>query len=77
MVDYKITYLDVTHNRRVSFSESIGVKNPYMPLAMFMAAVAIISKYPADYPCVQITTRSGKRRLVSEVIFTAPCVPVS
>ena len=25
MVTYKITYLDVTHGRRVSFSDAIGV----------------------------------------------------
>lgn len=74
MVTYKITYLDVTHNRRVSFSDAIGVKESYMPLDMFIASIAIIAKYPLDYPCVQITTRSGKLKIKSNVIFTAPCV---
>lgn len=74
MVTYKITYLDVTHNKRVSFSDAIGVKDPFMPLEMFMACIAIITKYPLDYPCVQVTTRSGKLQIKSNVIFTAPCV---
>lgn len=77
MVGYKITYLDVTSGKRVSFSDSLGVKESYMPLDMFMASIAIIAKYPLDYPCVQITTRSGKLKIKSNVIFTAPCVPRS
>lgn len=73
MVTYKITYLDVTHGRRVSFSDAIGVKEPFMPLEMFMACIAIITKYPLEYPCVQVTTRCGKLLIKSNVIFTAPC----
>lgn len=77
MVTYKITYLDVTHGRRVSFSDAIGVKDAFMPLDMFMVCIAIITKYPLHYPCVQVTTRSGKLQIKSNVIFTAPCVPRS
>ena len=74
MVNYKITYHDVTHGKRDSFSDAIGVKEPFMPLDMFMACITIITKYPLDYPCVQVTTRSGKFQIKSNVIFTAPCV---
>ena len=75
MVTYKITYLDVTHGRRVSFSDAIGVKEPFMPLDMFVACIAIITKYPSDYPFIQITTRSGELLIKSNVLPIAPCIP--
>lgn len=59
MSDYKISFVSVSLGRRISFAEYVGVKCDFMPVEMFIAACAIISKHPED--CV----------ISSKVVFKA------
>ena len=71
MSDYKISFVSVSLGRRISFNEYIGVKGEFMPVDMFVVACALISKYPEEFPCVKIVSRSEDCVVTSEVIFKA------
>lgn len=71
MSDYKISFVSVSLGRRISFAEYVGVKCDFMPVEMFIAACAIISKHPEDFPCLKIVSRSEDCVISSKVVFKA------
>lgn len=69
MADYKITFVSVSLGRRISFAEYVGVKGDFMPVDMFVAACAIISKHPEDFPCLRIISRDENCVITSKLLF--------
>lgn len=71
MSDYKISFVAVSLGRRITFNEYVGVRGEFMPPEMFIAACAIISKHPDDFPCLKIVSRSEDCVISSKVVFKA------
>lgn len=69
MSDYKISFVAVSLGRRITFNEYVGVRGEFMPPEMFIAACAIISKHPEDFPCLKIVSRSEDCVISSKVVF--------
>lgn len=78
MVTFKITFLSVTLKRRISYAQSVGLRDDYMPLTSFMAACSVICSQPDIYPLVKVTIRDNDgseiRYSSSDIIFRAPLV---
>lgn len=78
MVTYKITFLSVTLQRRISYAQFVGLRDDYMPLNLFMSACAVICSQPDNFPLVQVTIRDNDgseiRYSSSDIMFRAPLV---
>lgn len=48
---FRVTYVDVTSNRRVSFARSVGIKDEPYGISYLAVALSIMRLHPNDYPC--------------------------
>lgn len=48
---FRVTYIDVTTSRRVSFARSVGLKDEPYGLSYLAVVLSIMREHPADYPC--------------------------
>lgn len=71
MSDYKISFVSVSLGRRITYNEYVGIRGTFMPVKMFIAACAIISKHPEDFPCLEIVSRNSDSVITSNVVFQA------
>lgn len=53
---YRVTFVSPTLSRRVSFAQSVGIRDDYYDVNFLATAIQIMSKYPDDYPCPQVET---------------------
>ena len=48
---FRVTYIDVTTSRRVSFATSVGVRDEPFGISFLAFALSLMRQHPADYPC--------------------------
>ena len=48
---FRVTYVDVTTSKRVSFAKSVGLKDEPYGLSYLAVALSIMRAHPEDYPC--------------------------
>lgn len=55
---FRVTFLDVTTSRRISFAQRVGIKDEPYGLSFLAVVLSIMRRHPSDYPCpvVQIVT---------------------
>lgn len=66
---YRVTFVSPTLSRRVSFAQSVGIRDDYYDVNFLATAIQIMSKYPDDYPCPQVETMFD---FVSEDVILHP-----
>ncbi len=63
---FRVSYIDVTTSRRVSFAESVGIKDEPYGLSYLAVALSIMRLHPEDYPCPIVVVVSDENVLVSD-----------
>ena len=58
---FRVSYIDVTTSRRVSFAQSVGIKDEPYGLSYLAVVLSIMRMHPHDYPCpmLHVYTDSG------------------
>ena len=66
---YRVTFVSPALSRRVSFAQSVGIRDDYYDVNFLATAIQIMSKHPDDYPCPQVETMFD---FVSEDVILHP-----
>lgn len=66
---FRVTYIDVTTSRRVSFARSVGLKDEPYPLSFLAVVLSIMRKHPEDYPCPIVVVVSDD----NDEVFVSDC----
>lgn len=51
---FRVTYVDVTTSRRVSFATSVGIKDEPFGLSYLAVVLSIMRQHPHAYPCPMV-----------------------
>nr|DAL91542.1 MAG TPA: hypothetical protein [Microviridae sp.] len=56
---FRVTYIDVTTSRRVSFAQSVGIVDTPYGISYLALALSIMRQHPSDYPCPCVSIYTG------------------
>lgn len=51
---FRVTYVDVTTSRRVSFATSVGIRDEPFGIAFLAFILSLMRQHPTDYPCPMV-----------------------
>lgn len=63
---FRVSYIDVTTSQRVSFANSVGIKDEPYGLSYLAVVLSIMREHPNDYPCPIVTVFTGRAKFISD-----------
>lgn len=66
---FSVSYIDVNTSQRVSFAQSVGIKDAPYGLSYLAVVLSIMRSHPEDYPCPIVTVFTARSKFISDCPF--------